>query len=157
MEIERKFKIDHMPEHFEQYPSSLIEQAYLCTDPVIRVRRDGSHYYMTYKGGGMMEREEVNLWLSAEAYQHMKKKSDGLVITKIRYRIPLQAGLTAELDVFQDILKGLVFVEVEFETKEDALAFTPPDWFGEEVTYDPRYHNSSISKGAVPPFTPVGS
>ena len=40
MEIERKFLIQKMPEHPEQYKSHLIEQAYLNVRPVVRVRRE---------------------------------------------------------------------------------------------------------------------
>ena len=37
-------------------------------------------------------------------------------------------------------------VEVEFESIEQANTFTPPDWFGKEVTNDHRYHNSYLSE-----------
>ena len=67
MEIERKFLIQKMPEHPEQYKSHLIEQAYLNVRPVVRVRREDENYYMTYKGGGMMAREEYNLPLDADS------------------------------------------------------------------------------------------
>ena len=50
MEIERKYRIAVLPEHYRSYPVRAIEQAYLCTDPVVRVRRDGGEYYLTYKG-----------------------------------------------------------------------------------------------------------
>ena len=59
MEIERKFLIQKMPEHPEQYKSHLIEQAYLNVRPVVRVRREDENYYMTYKGGGMMARKNT--------------------------------------------------------------------------------------------------
>ena len=39
MEIERKFLIHTLPEDLNSYPSSTLEQAYLCTEPVVRVRR----------------------------------------------------------------------------------------------------------------------
>ena len=52
MEIERKFLIKKLPEDLERYPSSNLEQAYLCTDPVVRVRRQDQEYYLTYKGKG---------------------------------------------------------------------------------------------------------
>ena len=100
MEIERKFLIDRLPENMEAYPSKYIEQAYLCTDPVVRVRRQDQEYILTYKGKGMMIREEYNLPLTEEAYAHLKAKADGNVISKRRYLIPLGGSLTAELDVF---------------------------------------------------------
>ena len=33
---------------------------------------------------------------------------------------------------------------VEFESVEEANAFTAPEWFGEDVTNDGRYHNSNM-------------
>lgn len=150
MEIERKFLINYLPDKLEQYPHSFIEQAYLCTAPVVRVRQDGDRYYMTYKGSGMMAREEYNLPLNREAYLHLKEKADGTVITKTRYRIPLSESLTAELDLFSGELSGLIMAEVEFPNEEDALGFLPPEWFGRDVTLDPRYHNSNMSRGLRP-------
>ena len=44
MEIERKFTVKHLPENLEQFPKKHIEQAYLCTDPVVRVRRKGEEF-----------------------------------------------------------------------------------------------------------------
>ena len=31
--------------------------------------------------------------------------------------------------------------------EEEAKAFTPPSWFGEDVTFSGEYHNSRLSKG----------
>lgn len=142
MEIERKFLIKELPENLETYPSHLIEQAYLCTKPVVRIRRQDDDYYMTYKGGGLMAREEYNLPLNKEAYEHLKTKADGRTITKRRYKIPL-GNYTIELDLFT-CPEGLIMAEVEFPTKEEALAFTPPEWFAQDVTMDPKYHNSNM-------------
>ena len=146
VEIERKFKIKSLPDNLDQYKSCTIEQAYVCTAPVIRVRKQDDNYILTYKGGGMMARSEYNLPLGKEGYEHMLNKADGNVITKTRYFIPLDNGLTAELDVFEGMFEGLVFVEVEFESLEQATSFVPPDWFDEDVTNDRRYHNSYLSK-----------
>ncbi|QNM04728.1 CYTH domain-containing protein [Qiania dongpingensis] len=142
MEIERKFLVKKIPENLESYPCLTIEQAYLCTDPVVRIRQEDNSYYMTYKGKGMMAREEYNLPLNENAYLHLKAKADGRTITKKRYRIPL-GTLTAELDIFS-APRELTLVEVEFSTEEEARSFCPPDWFGEDVTTDSRYHNSNM-------------
>lgn len=150
MEIERKFVPVRLPDDLESYPHTLIEQGYLCTDPVVRVRRDGDCFYMTYKGSGLMIREEYNLPLTKESYDHLIQKADGTVITKVRYRIPLDGGLTAELDLFKGSLEGVELAEVEFPDEDAANSFTPPDWFGKDVTMDSRYHNSNMSKGIRP-------
>ena len=92
-----------------------------------------------------MVREEYNLPLTKEAYEHLLSKIDGLLIAKKRYLIPLNEKLTAELDVFEQELSGLLLVEVEFDTVEEANSFVPPAWFGEDVTNSGKYHNSYMS------------
>ena len=144
MEIERKFLIRALPEDLSAYPHAEVEQAYLSVDPVVRVRKDGDEYYLTYKGSGMMAREEYNLPLTENAYRHLLEKKDGKVIRKTRYRIPLPP-YTVELDVFHEAMDGLVLAEIEFPTVEEALAFEMPDWFLKDVTNDRRYHNSVMA------------
>ncbi len=146
MEIEKKYLLKELPE-LEKFEHHKIEQAYLCTGPVVRVRREDESYYMTYKGSGMMSREEYNLPLTKESYEHLKAKADGNVISKTRYLIPLEGtGLVAEVDVFEEPFAPLIMAEVEFESEEQANAFVEPAWFGEDVTFDGRYHNSYMSK-----------
>ncbi|MGN0382917.1 MAG: CYTH domain-containing protein [Eubacterium sp.] len=145
MEIERKFLIKKLPD-LSKYPYREIEQAYLSTGPVVRIRKDNDNYYLTYKSGGKMAREEYNLPLNEKSYYHLLEKADGNIITKLRYMIPLDNSLTAEVDIFKGKFEGMSLVEVEFESIEDALTYTPPDWFGTDVTNDKRYHNSYLSK-----------
>lgn len=209
MEIERKFTIKKLPENISGYAFHVIEQAYLNTDPVIRIRREDDRYYMTYKGKGFMAREEYNLPLNAESYAHLLPKADGNVISKKRYLIPLdpsccRAGAPAntlassdahsnastdasmqtspdpidsfqssrpkasdtaslspqdtptdawtpvvELDLFAAPFDGLIIAEVEFPSIEAANSFVPPSWFDEDVTSDPAYHNSNLSRLTV--------
>ena len=145
MEIERKYLIKKLPEDLAQYPHMEMEQAYLCTEPVVRVRKEGEDYVLTYKSKGLMVREEYNLPLDAKAYEHLKIKIDGRLIVKDRYMLPYQ-GYPIELDVFGGDLTPLMLAEVEFPTEEEANSFTPPHWFGEDVTLCGTYHNSALSK-----------
>lgn len=148
MEIERKYLIDkkNLPHNFHSYPCRHIEQGYLCTEPVVRIRRDQEEYVLTYKSKGLMVREEYNLPLTAESYAHLRSKTDGRLIQKTRYMLPLEANLTIELDVFLGDLAPLILAEVEFPDEESANIFTPPKWFGEDVTFSSQYHNSTLSK-----------
>lgn len=146
MEIERKFLIKSLPENLEEYPFHIIEQGYLCTSPVVRIRQQDDAYVLTYKSGGMMAREEYNLPLTREAYEHLKKKIDGNLISKKRYVIPEKNNLNIELDLFSPPFEWLVLAEVEFPTEEAARAYIPPSWFGEDVTYSGKYHNSYLSR-----------
>ena len=148
MEIERKFLIskENLPADLDAYPHHKLEQGYLSTAPVVRIRKEDDNYYLTYKSKGLMTREEYNLPLNAEAFAHLKEKIDGILIQKRRYLIPLTDKLTIELDVFEGELAPLQLAEVEFETKEEAEHFVPPAWFGEDVTFSSKYHNSTLSK-----------
>jgi adenylate cyclase len=146
MEIERKFLIKKLPDNLTSYKARKIEQAYLCTEPVVRVRRDNDDYYLTYKSKGMIVREEYNLPLTKEAYGHLLAKADGNIITKTRYEIPEKDNLTIELDVFEGKFDGLLLAEVEFASEEEALGYIPPEWFGEDVSNSTKYHNSTLSR-----------
>ncbi len=168
MEIERKFLIETPPADYRGWPFHQIEQAYLCTAPTVRIRREDDTYYMTYKSGGLLAREEYNLPLTKEAYAHLLAKADGIVLTKKRYLKPLAAdhtaaaspegapdgvpiagegaaSLTIEMDVFEGAYDGLILAEVEFPTEEAALAFVPPEWFGRDVTFTGEYSNSRLA------------
>ena len=102
MEIERKFTVKALPENLDSHPFHLIEQAYLNTDPVLRIRRQDDENFLTYYSIGLMSRVEYNLPLTQEVYEHLKPKADGLVISKTRYLIPEKDELTIELDEFHD-------------------------------------------------------
>ena len=159
MEIERKFTVKNLPDNLDSFPCHHIEQAYLSVDPVVRVRKENEEYYLTYKGRGMLARDESNLPLNEEAYYHLRAKADGIIISKKRYLIPLinpgfkegfptppeDYTLTIELDVFDAPLSPLILAEVEFGSREAAISFVPPDWFDEDVTYCKEYHNSYLA------------
>lgn len=145
MEIERKFTVKELPEHLGDYPCKRIEQGYLCTKPVLRVRRKGEEYWLTYKGEGLLVREEHEFPLNETAYRHLLAKADGRVIQKDRYHIPY-GEYTIELDVFHGELAPLVIAEVEFPSVDAANSFVPPAWFDKDVTDDPAYSNSNLSK-----------
>ena len=145
MEIERKYLIRRLPENLSQYQCKKIAQGYICTNPVVRIRKSDDEYYLTYKGKGLMTREEYNLPLTQEGYEHMLPKIDGRLIEKSRYLIPLDGKLTAELDIFEGDLAPLIIVEVEFDSLDAANSFIPPEWFGEDVTESRKYHNSNLA------------
>lgn len=160
MEIERKFTIKTLPDNLSNYPCRRLEQGYICTNPVVRVRKQDNTYILTIKGKGMLAREEHELFLNKESYLHLKAKCDGNIISKKRYLIPLTTPtfdhecpaemipkeLTVELDIFDEPFAPLIMAEVEFDSLEAANAFIPPDWFDEDVTHNPAYHNSNMSR-----------
>ena len=122
MEIERKYLVDLRGIDIEAYPAQELEQGYLSTDPVVRVRREGDTYYLTYKSGSGLVRVEENLPLTKESYEHLLTKADGYVITKRRYRIPVEAFLG------EDELRGnvdTVYKEKQSMQCEDPHMYDP--------------------------------
>ena len=157
MEIERKFTVKELPENLAQYACKELEQGYLCTHPVVRVRKSVKNgeasYILCYKSKLGLEKKEdataqvcreEELPLTAEAYEKLLSKVDGRVITKKRYLIPYGA-YTIELDVFAGELTGLVFAEVEFPDEAAAAEFVQPEWFREDVTFDDRFKNNKLA------------
>lgn len=154
MEIEKKYTLRYFPEEMKQCETKTIEQGYLCTNPVVRIRKSNEDYILTYKSKFGIPKEaqaaakicnEVEVPLNREGYRHLKKKIDGHMIQKVRYLVPLDHGLKAEIDVFSGYLEGLAFVEVEFPDENMARAFEKPDWFDKDVTFEDRYINKNLA------------
>ena len=164
MEIERKFLVDKkdLPDNYKAYPSRQLEQGYISISPSLRIRKDGERYIFTCKGEGYLKREEFELLLSKEEYEHLKTKVEGNWIKKRRYFLPVHpdgtvekdlsasAELTIELDIFDEPFAPLIYAEVEFPTEDAANTFTPPAWFGRDVTLLPDYQNAALSQKTLP-------
>ena len=145
MEIERKFLLSNIPYELSELKSKHLEQGYVNSDPVVRIRKADENYFLTIKSNGLMKRIEVEKEITAEEYSELSSIVKGRLITKTRYLIPLEDGLTMELDIFEGALQGLIVAEVEFPTEEAALSFVPPEFIKEDVTNDKRYANVSLS------------
>ena len=151
MEIERKYLVASLPEGLSECPHVEIEQGYLCTSPTVRVRRMGDVFWLTVKervvtGSSAIHNREEEFRLSEQKYLRLREKCDGQLVSKTRYRVPLaDCGLVAELDFFHGPHEGLRLVEVEFPSTGAADRFTPPAWFGDDVSTDPRYRNSFLA------------
>jgi CYTH domain-containing protein len=104
---------------------------------------------LTVKSLGSLRRVEVALPLTAEQFDELWPLATAFV-KKTRHRVELDDGV-AELDVYGGKLEGLLVVEVEFDSEEQAGSFTPPDWFGDEITEDSRFRNAALAQAEKPP------
>ncbi|MFC2156297.1 CYTH domain-containing protein [Acidobacteriota bacterium] len=151
IEIERKFHIDELPSFIKDDKGHNIEQGYLFIShgEEIRIRSLDSKYYLTVKKGSGLERRETEIVLTRDQFFELWPLTEGRRIEKIRHPIP--AGeFQIELDVYKGDLKGLITAEVEFSDKNESRGFTPPPWFGLEVTNDERYKNKNLAlKGSA--------
>ncbi len=90
-----------------------------------------------------MAREEFELYIDQTQYHKLQGKLDYPLLKKTRYLIPYET-YTIELDIFHENFEGLFLAEVEFESIDEANGFTPPTWFGEDVSHSKQYQNSRL-------------
>ena len=152
LEIERKFLVDRLPDGLPE--GEPIEQGYLAIgdDGVeVRVRRRGDATSLTIKSGPGMVRTEEEFPIDVRRFESLWPLTEGRRVTKTRHLIPLDGGLTAELDVYGGDHDGLLTAEIEFASVEASDAFAPPAWLGRDVTGDRRFANQALALGRRPP------
>ncbi len=152
-EVERKFLLPAAPEGLDAHPAKALAQGYLAIDPAgaeVRVRRKDDETLMTVKLGIGLVRGEEEFAVGAERFERLWAMTDGRRVVKTRYLVPLDDGLTAEVDIYDGELAGLVTAEVEFPDEDAALAYAPPAWLGEDVTGDARYANQTLATDGIP-------
>jgi CYTH domain-containing protein len=145
-EIERKFRVDHVPD-VDAAQGDRLRQGYVALDGAaeVRIRIAGDGATLTVKSGSGLTRTEVEISVDEDQALALWALSEGRRVEKTRYRVPLEGGLVAELDRYEDALAGLSTVEVEFSSEGAATAFTPPAWFGEELTGHPGWSNAALA------------
>ena len=154
VEIERKFVLGEPPAAVGERPGDRIEQGYLAIadDGVeVRVRRRAGRASLTVKSGPGHVRTEEEIAIDDRRFESLWPLTDGRRVTKTRHEVPLEAGLTAEVDVYDGAHDGLVTAEIEFGSVEASERFSPPEWLGREVTGDARYANQTLALDGCPP------
>jgi CYTH domain-containing protein len=148
-EIERKFRLKFAPGELQDSPSVLIEQGYILHfDSELRIRRKGGILHtMTAKDNGFLERLEwettIPQWVFDSFWRQCKH-----TLRKLRTTLPTDMmGVKYEVDTFLDTLDGLIILEIEFQSVEQAENFVLPRWADRalEVTGDYRYKNKNLA------------
>ncbi|MFJ8627209.1 CYTH domain-containing protein [Kitasatospora sp. NPDC093550] len=154
LEIERKFLVGS----FEPPATAVrqhIEQGYIAIKDdgtEVRLRRIGGGRVLGVKRGkgeGPAVRVEVERELGEEEFTELWPATAGARLAKDRYTFDA-AGVTVHLDVYQGGLAGLRTAEVEFDSTAEAEGFTPPDWFGTEITGVTAYKNQTLATRGLP-------
>jgi len=147
LEIEKKYLVQEIPFDLADYPFKKIEQGYLSVEPEgteVRVRRIGDEFFITAKSSGVVTRSEYEFSINRRNYDGLMEMTSGRQVQKRRYFIP-HGKFTIELDVFEGKLKGLITAEVEFKNEAEADKFSPPDWFGKDVSAEGKYKNKNLA------------
>jgi len=69
-------------------------------------------------------------------------------LVKTRYYVPYR-GFTWEVDVYEEILSGVILAEVELSRADVDLPLPP--WIGREVTGEPEYKKINMLKARLAP------
>jgi CYTH domain-containing protein len=104
----------------------------------LRIRQNGDTFELTKKTqadpNDAGNQQEENMVLTLGEYGALAA-GEGRSVTKTRYFLPYN-GLTAEVDIFEGPLAGLVIVEFEFESADAKAAFAMPDFCLADVTQE---------------------
>lgn len=141
IELEKTYLAKYLPESLKDCKHKEVHDIYFpasSVHPNLRVRKNGDKYEITKKvrinDNDASEQEEFTIKLTEEEFKALSKV-EGKVVRKIRYELDI-SGRTAEVDVFQDDLAGLVLVDFEFETVEDKDKFAMPEFCLADVTQE---------------------
>lgn len=154
IEIERKFLLND--NSLKQSGALLIaekysiRQAYLsgshdASRPgnTVRVRIVGNQAFLTIKGPATgIRRSEFEYAIPVDDATQLLTLCIGHVISKTRYLIPVD-GHVWEVDEFHGVHQGLWLAELELTHEQEP--FSRPVWLADDVSEDPRYHNSSLA------------
>src|SRR3989339_413577 len=137
IEFERTFLAKYLPEDLSKSMSKEIIDIYIpriSIHPTLRIRRIGSKFEITKKyllNNDKSQQRELTIPLTEDEFDDLKLI--GKRVRKLRFYYPLN-GKFAEIDVFQDMLKGLILVEFEFNSEKEMKNFEIPDFCLAEVT-----------------------
>lgn len=87
-------------------------------------KKEGDNEYEKIEHSINITKEEFDLLMTITTQKH----------EKYYFEYPLFNNLIAEIDIYIGKLKGYARVEVEFNNAKEQEGFTPPDWFGPEIT-----------------------
>lgn len=146
-EIERKFLVKNDSFISQSIRTEIIKQGYISTEKeaTIRVRTKNDKAYITIKGinTGATRNEWEYPIPAKDAEDMIEKLCKANIISKTRHIIE-HDGKTWEIDVFDGRHSGLILAEIELSSEDEI--FSIPPFIGEEVTNNPKYYNSELSK-----------
>ena len=141
LEIELTFLAASIPKEIDGVEPVYYEDVYIPEDsefPVLRLRKMQNKYELTKKvpvsKDDFSEHVEHTIPLDKTEYRLMKGISKRRV-SKNRYRVCID-GIEAEVDVFDDALKGLVLIDFEFDSEAELMNFNPPKCCLVDVTQE---------------------
>jgi adenylate cyclase len=107
----------------------------------VRIADDKATIALKSRRMGMVRTEFEYEIPCADAEEILRTMCEGNVLNKVRHFV-IHKDATWQVDVYDDILKGIVIAEIELTQPDQVLQI--PDWVGAEVTDDPRYRKVNM-------------
>jgi len=142
IELEKTYLAKKLPEDLKSCKFKEIIDVYLpksSEHPKLRLRKNGDKFELTKKEpvneGDASHQEEQTIILTETEFNALNQQIEGKIVRKIRYLYDYN-GKTAEFDIFQDNLAGLVVVDFEFATIDEKDNFQMPDFCLVDITQE---------------------
>ncbi len=144
MEIERKFWLTELPTQYPELAHLETDQGYLAHRPcTVRIRRSRNlhtgacTYILCIKSQGTLARHEVETAIEPEQFDELSGLLEQPLVHKDYHAYRLPDGHVLECSVVDG--GAFTYAEVEFDSEEEARAWTPLAFLGPELTYDGRF------------------
>jgi len=141
IELELTYLAKYLPEDLQKCNSKQIVDLYVenGTDHAdLRIRKNGDKYEFTRKtpvdDGDTSKQNEATIDLNEVEFDSFKN-TQARKVAKTRYYYS-HDGKTAEFDVFEDTLLGLVVIDFEFENESEKDSFLMPEFCLADITQE---------------------
>jgi CYTH domain-containing protein len=146
-EIERKFLVVNDNWRASVIDCDLLRDGLIseCNGAQVRVRlgRKGARLAVKSSRTGASRLEFEYDVARADAEEMLITVCGDRIVEKTRYTVDHSACAWV-VDVYAGLLSGIVLAEIELETEDQY--FQRPDWIGQEVTDNPRFHKTTIAR-----------
>lgn len=146
-EIERKFLVVNDGWRASVVDSHVIRDGVVSerNGAKVRVRLEADGAWLTVKSdrSGPSRLEYEYKIPRSDAEEMLARICDQNIFEKIRHKVA-HAGNTWLVDVYGGRLSGIVLAEIELQSEDEY--FELPDWVGQEVTYNTRFHKRNIGR-----------
>lgn len=144
--IERKFLLNKLPLECSETNFVNFERYYLYIDKSIelRIQQKNDTYELERKvqdKENKLARVSHKLAISKAEFEILKDKSIGKKIVFKKYKL---TNSDIAIKKYENEFEGLILLEVEFKTLEDALSFQAQKWMGKDVSDSPFSRDSAL-------------
>lgn len=162
IEIERKWIVKGKPNNnLKLLLSQSMRQGYISVDPTVRIREelttasniDGGtlkdEYILCFKSHGTLARKEIELSIDKDKFNELEDLINLPLINKIRETYLVDNEILLEVNHVDEGLESeFWYAEIEFESRDKALAFNPKDYNLENYLNNEVTNNTSETMAA---------